>query len=309
MVASHDEETPAHSIGIDWFFEEKLTLKWWSWSRLSCVEIRIFLRRYSQTRTLHIVLFWISWTVGKFTCRWPGRSKILASSFRSCSVGLPSILFRKWFVSVWGMAHASRIRGKCFDIRHLRIVSFHIRISSRIPWGRMRLFENRWANVSSRDMWHESSADRLPYRRSSLFCQFLLPMGKYFQHYRFFKIGDICYNRKTNNIHRRRFVVSVSAERISPSASKHCPFKFQMVGWVLPDCSCILIVLNNKAEFELDTQFFKSTVKLFWGVMYFVQSYSMNSLQGRSRFRAIADRRENIAFLPTDIEVKPYFEQ
>jgi hypothetical protein len=30
----------------------------------------------------------------------------------------------------------------------------------------------------------------LRYRRSSLFCQFLLPMGKYFQNYRFFNIGD-----------------------------------------------------------------------------------------------------------------------
>jgi hypothetical protein len=97
---------------------------------------------------------------------------------------------------------------------------------------------------------------------------------------------------------------NVRCRRLSPTnltgcATKHRPFKFQSVARSRRDCSGILIILNNKAEFERDMKFLNQPWNCFEELFISCNHNSWTLRQGRSRFRGTEKRWANVAFLPS----------
>jgi hypothetical protein len=160
---------------------------------------------------------------------------------------------RHWF----GHFSIDVIREKCDNLRYLFIVSFHTGISRGMSWRMIRLFENGSVHVSNRDMWHESAADRLRYPRLLFFCQFLLPMGKYSQNYRFMNLEDMLYHippAVSPNSALRNF------RSVHPARSQLYTHYFKQ--W---------------SRIRTRHTIFQSTVKLLRGMIYFLKEYSIDS--------------------------------
>jgi hypothetical protein len=165
-------------------------------------------------------------------------------------------------------------------------------------------FWEQLTNVSKADMWHELSGDRLRLPRFLLFCQYLLPMGKYFQ-------IIFLWTLETCDITETQITFSgIRSLSLSQPTESHRPFD-QIPSFQISDGSVHSVRLQldidyfeKEAEFELDTQVLTHPWNCFqvsgilWNHIPSILS------QGHSRFRRTTDCRANVAFLLPVIKLK-----